>query len=83
MELALPSGDGAHPAFARVTKRLRDANGLPIGLRKLMLKAIVTFSSMRSLITVPMGRRLSSKTRFSRRDRGLDDAVKPLLAGKS
>ena len=31
MELALPSGDGAQPAFARVTKRLRDANGLPIG----------------------------------------------------
>jgi len=30
MELALPSGDGAQPAFARVTKRLRDANGLPI-----------------------------------------------------
>jgi hypothetical protein len=31
MELALPSGDGAEPAIARVTKRLRDANGLPIG----------------------------------------------------
>ena len=31
MELALPSGDGTQPAFARVTKRLRDANGLPIG----------------------------------------------------
>ena len=31
MELALPNGDGAEPAFARVTKRLRDANGLPIG----------------------------------------------------
>jgi len=31
MELALPSGNGAEPAFARVTKRLRDANGLPIG----------------------------------------------------
>ena len=31
MELALPGEDGAQPAFARVTKRLRDANGLPIG----------------------------------------------------
>jgi len=31
MELALPNGDGAEPAFARVTKQLRDANGLPIG----------------------------------------------------
>ena len=31
MELALPGGDGAQPAFARVTKQLRDANGLPIG----------------------------------------------------
>jgi hypothetical protein len=29
MELALPSGDGAEPAFARVLKQLRDANGLP------------------------------------------------------
>ena len=98
MELALPSGDGAEPAFARVTKRLRDTNGLPIGtahdnpildsqmygtstktvtswqwrrmqslrtsLCRLMQKAIVTFSLMRSLITVPMGRKLSNKTRF-------------------
>jgi len=31
MELALPNGDGTEPAFARVTKQLRDANGLPIG----------------------------------------------------
>jgi hypothetical protein len=31
MELALPSGDGAQPAFARVTKQLRGANGLLIG----------------------------------------------------
>ena len=30
MELALPR-DGDGPEFARVTKRLRDANGLPIG----------------------------------------------------
>ena len=30
MELALPR-DGEGPEFARVTKRLRDANGLPIG----------------------------------------------------
>jgi len=98
MELALPSGDGAQPAFARVTKRLRDTNGLPIGtahdnpildsccmksstkmvtsrqwrqmqllrtfLRRLMQKIIVTFSLMRSLITVPMGRKLCNNTRF-------------------
>jgi len=98
MEIALPSGDGAELAFARVTKRLRDTNGLPIGtahdnpildsqmygtstktvtswqwrrmqslrtsLCRLMQKAIVTFSLMRSLITVPMGRKLSNKTRF-------------------
>ena len=31
MELALPSGDGAEPGFARDTKRLGDANGLPNG----------------------------------------------------
>ena len=30
MELALP-GDGGKTTFARVTKRLKDANGLPIG----------------------------------------------------
>ena len=30
MEIALPR-DGDGPEFARVTKRLRDANGLPIG----------------------------------------------------
>ena len=64
MEKALPGGDGAQPAFARVTKQWRRMQLLRTSLRKLMLKAIVTFSSMRSLITVPMGRRLSSKTRF-------------------
>jgi len=31
MELALLHEDGAEPAFARVTKQLRDAYGLPIG----------------------------------------------------
>lgn len=31
MELALPRGDAGEPQFAKVTKRLRDANGLPIG----------------------------------------------------
>ena len=31
MELAIPR-DGEGPEFARVTKRLRDANGLPIGV---------------------------------------------------
>ena len=30
MELALRRGDVSEPAFARVKKRLRDANGLPI-----------------------------------------------------
>jgi len=98
MELALPSKDGAEPAFARVTKRLemqmdcrlaprmttpfstlecmrsstKTVTGwqwqrmqlLRTSLRRLMQKAIVKFSLMRSLITVPMGRRLSSKTRF-------------------
>ena len=32
MELAIPQGDSLEPRLARVTKRLRDANGLPIGL---------------------------------------------------
>ena len=31
MELALPQGDTLDPQYARVTKRLRDANGIPIG----------------------------------------------------
>ena len=31
MELALPHGDAATPQYAKVTKRLRDANGIPIG----------------------------------------------------
>ena len=31
MELALLRGNGSEPAFARVKKRLRDANSLPIG----------------------------------------------------
>ena len=31
MELALPHGDEATPQYAKVTKRLRDANGIPIG----------------------------------------------------
>ena len=31
MDIALPRVDGSEPAFARVKKRLRDANGLPIG----------------------------------------------------
>ena len=31
MEVALPRDDEG-PAFAHVTKRLRDANGLPIGM---------------------------------------------------
>ena len=31
MDMALPRGYGSEPAFARVKKRLRDANGLPIG----------------------------------------------------
>ena len=31
MELALPQDGDLEPKFARVTKRLRDANGLPIG----------------------------------------------------
>ena len=32
MELAIPQGDSLEPMLARVTKRLKDANGLPIGL---------------------------------------------------
>ena len=31
MELALPQGDTLEPQHERVTKRLRDANGIPIG----------------------------------------------------
>ena len=31
MELALPQGDSLEPRMARVTKRLKDANGIPIG----------------------------------------------------
>ena len=31
MELAIPQGDSLEPRLARVTKRLKDANGLPIG----------------------------------------------------
>ena len=32
MESAIPQGDSLEPRLARVTKRLKDANGLPIGL---------------------------------------------------
>ena len=32
MELAIPQGDSQEPRLARVTKRLKDMNGLPIGL---------------------------------------------------
>ena len=32
MELAIPQGDSSEPRLARVTKRLKDTNGLPIGL---------------------------------------------------
>ena len=32
MELAIPQGDSLEPRLARVTKRMKDANGLPIGL---------------------------------------------------
>ena len=32
MELAIPQGDSLEPRLARVTKRLKDTNGLPIGL---------------------------------------------------
>ena len=31
MELALPQGDSLEPRMARVTNRLKDANGIPIG----------------------------------------------------
>ena len=31
MDLALPQGDSLEPRMARVTKRLKDANGIPIG----------------------------------------------------
>ena len=31
MELALPQGDSLEPRLARVTKRLMDSNGIPIG----------------------------------------------------
>ena len=32
MELAIPQGDSLEPRLARVMKRLKDTNGLPIGL---------------------------------------------------
>ena len=32
MELAIPQGDSLEPRLARVTKQLKDVNGLPIGL---------------------------------------------------
>ena len=32
MELALPKGDNPNPQLAKATKRLRDANGIPIGM---------------------------------------------------
>ena len=31
MELALPQGDSLEPRLARVTKQMKDPNGLPIG----------------------------------------------------
>ena len=31
MELALPQGDSLEPRLAKVTKQLKDANGIPIG----------------------------------------------------
>lgn len=31
MELAIPQGDSLEPRMAKVTKRLQDANGIPIG----------------------------------------------------
>ena len=31
MELAVPRGDNPNPQYTKVTKRLRDANGIPIG----------------------------------------------------
>ena len=30
-ELAIPSGDNPNPQYAKVTKRLRDTDGIPIG----------------------------------------------------
>ena len=32
MELAVPRGDNPNPQYAKVTKWLRDANGIPIGM---------------------------------------------------
>ena len=32
MELAVPWGDNPNPQYAKVMKRLRDANGIPIGV---------------------------------------------------
>ena len=32
MELAVPRGDSPNPQYAKVTKRLRDADGIPIGM---------------------------------------------------
>ena len=32
MELALPQGDSLEPRWAKVTKRLKDTNGIPIGM---------------------------------------------------
>ena len=34
IELALPKGDDPNPQSAKVTKRLRAANGIPIGMAK-------------------------------------------------
>ena len=31
MELVVPRGDNPNPQYAKVTKRLRDADGIPIG----------------------------------------------------
>ena len=32
MELAVPRGDNPNPQYAKVTKRLRDADGIQIGM---------------------------------------------------
>ena len=32
MELSVPRGDNPNPQYAKVTKRLRDADGIPIGM---------------------------------------------------
>ena len=32
MELAVPRGDNPNPQYAKVMKRLRDADGIPIGM---------------------------------------------------